>query len=72
MQTRYNNHDDNVIKIKLTRVPQTSALAAVESAISLLDTSIHAITDDAIATALDTSSIQTLWSVFNEYDYVTA
>ena len=72
MKTKYNNHDSNVLKIVLQNVPQTSTLTKVESALSLIDASIKAITDDAIATALDSSSIQTLWATFNEYDFVTA
>ena len=72
MQTRYiNNHDDNIIRITFDRVPQTGTLSKLSAALDLLDSSVNAICDARITTALDTSSIQTLWSVFNEYDFVT-
>lgn len=73
MQTRYNNnHDDNIIRITFDRVPQTGTLSKLSAALDLIDASVNAICDARITEALDTSSIQTLWSVFNEYDYVTS
>ena len=73
MQSRYiTNHDENIIRIVFDRVPQTGTLGKLSEALNLLDASVNAICDARITTALDTSSIQTLWSVFNEYDYVTS
>jgi hypothetical protein len=72
MQTRYiNNHDENLVKIIFDRVPQTGTLSKLSAALDLIDASVNAICDARIRTALDTSSIQTLWNVFNEYDFVT-
>lgn len=72
MQTRYNNHDSNIINIVFDKVPQTGTLSKLSAALDLLDASVNAICDARIATALDTSSIQTLWAVFDEYDFTTA
>ena len=72
MQTRYiNNHDENLVKIIFDKVPQTGTLSKLSEALNLLDSSVNAICDARITAALDTSSIQTLWQVFNEYDFVT-
>ena len=67
-----NIYDDNVIKIVVQETPKTRTLDKVETALSLIDASIKAITDAEISTALDTSSIQTLWSQFEEFDVVTS
>ena len=73
MQTRYiNNHDENLVKIIFDKVPQTGTLSKLSEALDLLDSSVNAICDARITAALDTSSIQTLWQVFNEYDFVTS
>lgn len=72
MNTKAKKYDDNVIRIVVQEVPKTRTLDKVETALSLIDASVKAITDDAIATALDTSSIQTLWSQFEEFDLVTS
>ena len=67
-----NIYDDNVIKIVVQETPKTRTLDKVETALSLIDASIKAITDAEISTALDSSSIQTLWSQFEEFDVVTS
>ena len=67
-----NIFDDNVIKIVVQETPKTRTLDKVETALSLIDASIKAITDAEISTALDSSSIQTLWSRFSEFDLVTS
>ncbi len=72
MITRYPNHDSSVIQIIIQRVPTTRTLDQVSSALANLDTSIHTITDAAIETALDTSSIQALWAEYNQFDIITA
>ena len=72
MNTKTKKFNDNVIRIVVQDTPKTRTLDKVETALSLIDASVKAITDEAISTALDTSSIQTLWSQFEEFDLVTS
>ena len=64
--------DSNLIKIIFDKVPQTGTLSKLSEGLNLLDTSVNAICDARITEALDTSSIQTLWDRFREFDFVTA
>ena len=64
MRTKALNKDSNLIKIVFNKVPQTGTLSKLSEALDLLDSSINSICDSRISEALDTSSIQELWSRF--------
>ena len=72
MRTKPINTDTNIVKIIFDKVPQTGTLSKLSEGLNLLDTSVNAICDARITEALDTSSIQTLWDRFREFDFVTA
>jgi len=72
MRTKPINIDTNIVKIIFDKVPQTGTLSKLSEGLNLLDTSVNAICDARITEALDTSSIQTLWDRFREFDFVTA
>ena len=72
MRTKTINKDSNIIRITFNKVPQTGTMSKLSAALDLIDSSVNAICDARITEALDTSSIQELWSRFQEFDFVTA
>lgn len=64
MRTKTINKDSNIIRITFNKVPQTGTMSKLSAALDLIDSSVNAICDARITEALDTSSIQELWSRF--------